>query len=233
MPVRKEITRVCLGCGKVECDISRNLVTKYCSRECWRKNGAGQHLKTGKTLTCRQCKKPFYTRGANVLRGAKYCSQSCYILANVEKVIERKCSACNKIFSRSNRPNQKFCSHKCSKTGIHNPNWMPQLTLNLLVRRNLRDWRNDVFRIDGYKCRVCGTKGEGRSPFNAHHLDAYHWCKERRYDVTNGVTLCKFCHGQFHDIYGLRNNTELQFREFLNMISAQHWTVSAPSAQVA
>ena len=66
-------------------------------------------------------------------------------------------------------------------------------------------------------CECCGAKnGNGKTIIlNAHHKDGYHWCVERRHDVTNGVTLCDECHKEFHDIYGNRNNTEEQYNEFI------------------
>lgn len=48
----------------------------------------------------------------------------------------------------------------------------------------------------------------------AHHLDGYSWCKEKRLDINNGITLCKECHEDFHIIYGTKNNTKEQFFEY-------------------
>lgn len=48
-------------------------------------------------------------------------------------------------------------------------------------------WRASVFQRDKFTCQYCG-KGS-QNDLNAHHKDAHHWCIERRYDITNGVTL--------------------------------------------
>lgn len=79
-----------------------------------------------------------------------------------------------------------------------------------------------LFERDGYICQCCGNKSGKGNPIklNAHHLNGYHWCKEERYDINNGVTLCEYCHdakyiGSFHNIYGRKNNTREQFEEFL------------------
>lgn len=75
------------------------------------------------------------------------------------------------------------------------------------------EWRKSVFERDSYTCQCCGDNWSGK--LNAHHLDGYHWCKERRTDISNGITLCETDHRIFHSIFGNKNNTEVQFDEFL------------------
>ena len=72
-------------------------------------------------------------------------------------------------------------------------------------------WRREVFELDNYTCRCCGTK---KSPFNAHHLNGWNWAIEQRHDVNNGLTLCENCHILFHKNYGCGNNTKEQYQEF-------------------
>lgn len=70
-----------------------------------------------------------------------------------------------------------------------------------------------VFSRDNYTCQCCGKKSQ--NDIEAHHLDGYNWCKEKRTDDTNGITLCKNCHQNFHNIYGRGNNTKEQFEEWI------------------
>ena len=49
---------------------------------------------------------------------------------------------------------------------------------------------------------------------NAHHLDGWNWCKDKRFKTSNGITLCEDCHVEFHKEYGYGNNTKEQFQEF-------------------
>ena len=76
-------------------------------------------------------------------------------------------------------------------------------------------WRKAVYDKDGYSCVACGKHG---GSLNAHHLDAYDANEEKRFDVSNGVTLCPVCHTRFHQAYGFGGNTKTQFQEWLQGI---------------
>ncbi|WP_051827403.1 HNH endonuclease [Metabacillus indicus] len=100
--------------------------------------------------------------------------------------------------------------------GKNNVNYNPNKTDEERERgryiRGYDKWRVAVYDRDRYVCILCGDSRGGN--LNAHHLDGYNWCKEKRIDVDNGVTLCKSCHFDFHDIYGYGANTRNQFDEF-------------------
>lgn len=74
-----------------------------------------------------------------------------------------------------------------------------------------KQFRIGVMKRDNYRCVCCNARKE----LNAHHLDGYNWCIEKRTDINNGVCLCKECHDLFHSIYGYGFNTRKQFYEFL------------------
>lgn len=65
---------------------------------------------------------------------------------------------------------------------------------------------------DNFTCKVCGNNN--RDSIQVHHLNGYNWCKEKRTDETNGITLCNNCHKNFHLKYGNGNNTKEQFEEW-------------------
>lgn len=81
----------------------------------------------------------------------------------------------------------------------------------------IKKWRMDVFERDEFTCKCCDTKG---ALLNAHHLNGYHWCKEERFEINNGITLCVECHKKFHSKYGRKNNTKEQFKLFLDSIKS-------------
>lgn len=102
-------------------------------------------------------------------------------------------------------------------TGKNNHNYNPNLTIEerIIGRKYTEypEWRKSVYERDKYACQCCGDNRGGN--LVAHHLDGYGWCKERRTDVTNGVTLCNDCHKDFHSMYGKKNNTETQYSEWI------------------
>ncbi len=71
-------------------------------------------------------------------------------------------------------------------------------------------WSKSVRTRDKWKCVICGHD----SKCVAHHLDSYMAHPDKRYDVDNGVTLCRPHHTEFHQIYGIKCNTITQFEDF-------------------
>ena len=57
-----------------------------------------------------------------------------------------------------------------------------------------KQWRAAVFKRDSYTCRdCCSTKN-----IQAHHIKSWKNNKELRYDIDNGITLCRACHLKAH-----------------------------------
>lgn len=83
------------------------------------------------------------------------------------------------------------------KRGVDNPNYKGYLrTRDDMRTLEYKQWRTEVFKRDNFICRICGTTG-GRI-MNAHHIQRYIDYPEKRYDINNGVTLCKTCHCLVH-----------------------------------
>jgi hypothetical protein len=101
--------------------------------------------------------------------------------------------------------------------GENHWNWNANLTQEERENgRNIEgytEWRQQVYQRDNYTCICCGDDNGGN--LNAHHLDGYDWCKEKRITVNNGVTLCEDCHSDFHNQYGFGGNTKEQFDEWI------------------
>jgi 5-methylcytosine-specific restriction endonuclease McrA len=59
------------------------------------------------------------------------------------------------------------------------------------------DWRTAVFERDNYTCQIrsCGIRG---GSLHAHHIKEWAVFPLFRYEVWNGITLCKECHKKVH-----------------------------------
>lgn len=72
-------------------------------------------------------------------------------------------------------------------------------------------WAQEVKRRDNYVCQLCGAKGVY---LHSHHLYSWDIFISKRYDLTNGVTLCQNCHKKFHLFFNSGSNTPFQFNYF-------------------
>ena len=107
------------------------------------------------------------------------------------------------------------CYSRLFMSGENAPNWNPNKTKkDRVVERNYPEYMEFVRIVlarDNYTCQCCGKHGVD---LDVHHLDGYNWCIEKRTDETNGITLCKNCHSNFHANYGYGDNTKEQFEEW-------------------
>lgn len=94
--------------------------------------------------------------------------------------------------------NQFIRDDEKSKTGKHHWNWKGGISSENNVIRNsskMREWRIAVFERDKYTCLHCGQKG---GALNAHHIKPFSTHKKLRFNIDNGLTLCKKCHIELH-----------------------------------
>lgn len=216
----------CIVCGKEfvskECYEKRG-GNKYCSSKCYFKSGImGRKPLPMIKKICAFC------GGEMKLKQYQYkkrifCSKKCVAESQKKKKIKKICNYCGKEYfvfpSKAN--NSYYCSRKCSfnnsgkkRTGKNNGNYIDGRTPQLKIIRNSilsKDWRNKIFKKNKYICQKCNQLG---MELNAHHIQNFK--NERlRFSVSNGITLCKKCHKEFHGRYGLKNNNKKQLNEFL------------------
>ena len=107
-------------------------------------------------------------------------------------------------------------SMKARKGPLHY-RWKPELTNDeRQIKRNFhkyKEWRSAVYKKDNHTCQRCGKRG-GR--LNAHHIEGYADNPELRTESSNGATLCKSCHNEYHAIYGHNHATRKDFEEWIS-----------------
>lgn len=91
-------------------------------------------------------------------------------------------------------PEERRRKHSKALKGDRHPNWQGGKTADSArVRRSLetRLWREAVFQRDDFTCQECSARGVY---LHVHHIQSFAKHPELRFDVENGITLCKSCH---------------------------------------
>ena len=88
---------------------------------------------------------------------------------------------------------------------------LPKTNNRMLDNPNYAAWRQSVLKRDGFKCVVCGDDEH----LEAHHMYGYTENPELAVEVTNGVTLCRWCHKKYHSKYGIKNINPVDFMNFI------------------
>jgi len=84
-------------------------------------------------------------------------------------------------------------------------NWKGGITTKVRRIRNsdrYAEWRKSVFARDNYTCSVCGDRGV---KICAHHIKSFSEHENLRLEISNGETMCKDCHINFHSIKVVQN----------------------------
>lgn len=108
---------------------------------------------------------------------------------------------CTKPFKVQPGSRETYCSKRCyTKTlrGDGHPGWKGGISLEndrARASTELKAWRQAVLERDDYTCQRCDVRGGN---LHAHHRLPFSTHAERRFDVSNGETLCVVCHGAEH-----------------------------------
>ncbi len=89
----------------------------------------------------------------------------------------------------------KFTSERVN--GENNYNWKGGISpINTKIRRSKKynKWRDEIYKRDYFKCQMCGSKKD----IIAHHIKNFADYPDLRFDVNNGMTLCRSCHLKLH-----------------------------------
>lgn len=83
----------------------------------------------------------------------------------------------------------------------NNPNWKGGISNGRWREGSLVYWRNSVKRRDNYICQKCGLDGKiacrhcrEKPEMHADHIKSWADYPKLRFEISNGITLCKRCH---------------------------------------
>lgn len=193
--------------------------TNFCSVSC------KYAFKNSDTKTeCKTCGKEII-RSKSYIRKNSFCNVECKSKWHSKQMkgennpvyVERpviKCSFCSKHFTKDYvtqiKDKNYFCDRLCegkwnsvNRVGENSPGWRGGTTpLTALIRnsKRMQDWRKSVFKRDNWTCQDCGIRG---SYLEAHHIKSFKDFPELRFELENGLTLCKECH-KVTDNYGIK-----------------------------
>lgn len=114
---------------------------------------------------------------------------------------------------------EKMRKAREDKFGEKASNWQGGITPeNAKIRQSIEGklWIQSVFARDGYICQITGQKG---GKLVAHHIKNFSQYPELRLAIDNGITLFLDAHNEFHKIYGKRNNTLEQLKDFKELLT--------------
>jgi len=112
---------------------------------------------------------------------------------------------CGDVFQMSWNSFQKGqrcpgCAIK-NRSGENHGSWNPNLTdEEREQKRNCPEnyeWKKAVFDRDDGTCQKCGISKN----LEAHHILPWALFPELRFEVENGITLCKTCHKRYHFVW--------------------------------
>jgi endogenous inhibitor of DNA gyrase (YacG/DUF329 family) len=179
-------SKKCIVCGKLsyrkKLSEAKRKNWKFCSRSCHTRYCNYLRRNPAKKKYCFYCKKSFKARTKRELK-YRFCSQKCSVLFLNQTEEQRK-----RVSLRSSGQNSNFW-----KGGI--------TSTNVLIRNSVKysRWRAEVFEIDNYTCWICNQWG---GILRAHHLKRFSGYPELRFEISNGLTLCDFCHRTYTTNFG-------------------------------
>lgn len=152
----------------------------YCSNRCYGNSIRKYPKSFGK---CASCNKKFQIFTSQIVGGwgiGKFCSRKCYYK-----------------FPKSEEFKQKISE---AFSGKNHPNWKGGITKGRKERnqKKYRNWRKEIFERDKYTCQTCKArnfKGRRKTVYlEVHHKIPWVINKKLRFEINNGLTLCKNCH---------------------------------------
>lgn len=77
------------------------------------------------------------------------------------------------------------------------------------------DWSKTIYGMFDFKCQKCFEIPTKDKQIQAHHIFNWKDFPDLRYEVKNGIALCKYHHCEFHTRFGKKKNTLTQIELYL------------------
>lgn len=134
------------------------------------------------------------------------CGNNCVVVSSRLKSGHTKSCGC---YNRSSESKLKGENHPGYRHDLSKKE--REDSKNRTLNPKTKKWRAKVFKRDNYVCQVCNQRGRKLA---AHHIFNWWSHKKLRFVTSNGATLCKKCHKEFHHRFGTKYNTRKQFNKF-------------------
>lgn len=162
------------------------------SSECRECRSAKRNIERRESVACVKCGilREICADGAWKKRLCRKCGST-----RVRTLPLKYCRDCGKRIT----PYASQC-YKCrgqSRSGANHFWWKGGISTPEQLERTgwlITKWRKAVFFRDGYECQICFEKGHRDNPLHAHHKKGWVQFPDMRYEVANGITLCRDCH---------------------------------------
>lgn len=121
--------------------------------------------------------------------------------ADKRRSCSRACGAVIKKIEQSGKNHPMWGKSNISTKGDKNHNWKGGVTKEKVKIRNSASyklWREEVYKRDDYTCQKCLSRGVY---LEAHHIKPFSLYPDERFNIENGIALCKPCHKET-DSYG-------------------------------
>lgn len=174
----------------------------WVSASCFNVDNSRHDNLTSKCHACTRTKERVCTKGrAGFNKGRKFTGMALENIRRASKESGLKRIGTTKTYTKEGYQNLLNAIRKPrpSIQGKNNYNWKDGSSeRHKDDRRSFSyvNWRRQVFERDNYTCQDCSDSKGGN--LEAHHLKEYSQFPELRYEVGNGLTLCKTCHEKRH-----------------------------------
>lgn len=222
----RKICSVCDGCGKVRilkfqhyCKLCKSCVQKGKKHSDESKQKISK-FHTGKALSAEHKYKLSLAHKGKILSSEHKHNIS---IANRGRVISKehryKISLVHsgKILSRETRnkiSNSLFGRYRQEDSPMWNSNLTSEDRQDRRILPEYNEWTFNVKERDKFTCQKCQDNKGGN--LISHHILGYIEYPNSRFDLDNGITLCDYCHKEFHHLYGYKYFTDTDFFEWIS-----------------